>query len=128
MAAEKRRIGRLEVSLVGLGCNNFGRRLDALGTKKVVEAALAGGITHFDTAAGYGGGRSERLVGEFLKGQRDGVQHDQPEGDDNEDPQSGQDRVYGEFGHQQVTTSEPNTNPSESFRRRSVCRSVPSTL
>jgi aryl-alcohol dehydrogenase-like predicted oxidoreductase len=63
---------RLEVSAVGLGCNNFGRRLDLEGTAAVLEAALAAGITFFDTADTYGGGgASEALMGEVLKGRRD---------------------------------------------------------
>ncbi|MDX6624905.1 MAG: hypothetical protein QOE75_2837 [Solirubrobacterales bacterium] len=69
-----RRLGDsdLEVSLVGLGCNNFGRRLDLDGTVAVLEAALAAGITFFDTADIYGGaGASERLMGEALRGRRE---------------------------------------------------------
>jgi aryl-alcohol dehydrogenase-like predicted oxidoreductase len=61
----------LEVSLVGLGCNNFGKRLDLDGTAAVLEAALAAGITFFDTADIYGGSESERLMGEALQGRRD---------------------------------------------------------
>jgi aryl-alcohol dehydrogenase-like predicted oxidoreductase len=51
-----RRLGdsELEVSVVGLGCNNFGRRLGIEGTTAVVEAALDEGITFFDTADVYG--------------------------------------------------------------------------
>jgi aryl-alcohol dehydrogenase-like predicted oxidoreductase len=68
-----RRLGdsELEVSLVGLGCNNFGKRLDLDGTATVLEAALAAGITFFDTADIYGGSESERLMGEALQGRRD---------------------------------------------------------
>jgi aryl-alcohol dehydrogenase-like predicted oxidoreductase len=68
-----RRLGDsgLEVSLVGLGCNNFGKRLDLEGTAAVLEAALAAGITFFDTADIYGGSESERLMGEALQGRRD---------------------------------------------------------
>jgi aryl-alcohol dehydrogenase-like predicted oxidoreductase len=69
-----RRLGDsdLEVSVVGLGCNNFGRRLDADGTAAVLEAALEAGITLFDTADIYGGpGTSEELMGEVLQGRRD---------------------------------------------------------
>jgi aryl-alcohol dehydrogenase-like predicted oxidoreductase len=59
----------LEVSVVGLGCNNFGGRLDRDGTAAVLEAALAAGITLFDTADVYGGaGSSEQLIGEVLEG------------------------------------------------------------
>ena len=56
----KRRLGdsELEVSVVGLGCNNFGRRLDLDGTAAVLNAALEAGITFFDTADIYGGGRA----------------------------------------------------------------------
>ncbi|MBK5220242.1 MAG: aldo/keto reductase [Thermoleophilia bacterium] len=69
-----RRLGDsdLEVSAVGLGCNNFGRRLDLGGTAAVLEAALAAGITFFDTANSYGeDSASERLMGEALRGRRD---------------------------------------------------------
>ena len=68
-----RRLGdsELEVSVVGLGCNNFGRRLDLDGTAAVLEAALAAGVTLFDTADIYGGaGASERLMGDALAGRR----------------------------------------------------------
>jgi aryl-alcohol dehydrogenase-like predicted oxidoreductase len=63
----------LQVSRVGLGCNNFGRRLDLDGTRAVVEAALAEGITFLDTADIYGGNQSERFLGEILEGRRDEV-------------------------------------------------------
>ncbi len=69
-----RRLGDspLEVSAVGLGCNNFGRRLDLEGTAAVLEAALDAGVTFFDTADIYGGaGASEALIGEALEGRRD---------------------------------------------------------
>jgi aryl-alcohol dehydrogenase-like predicted oxidoreductase len=69
-----RRLGdsELEVSLVGLGCNNFGGRLDLDRSAAVLEAALGAGITLFDTADVYGGpGGSERLIGEALAGQRE---------------------------------------------------------
>jgi aryl-alcohol dehydrogenase-like predicted oxidoreductase len=64
----------LSVSIVGLGCNNFGRRIELDGTRAVVDAALEQGVTFFDTADIYGGGgRSEELLGEVLEGQvRDG--------------------------------------------------------
>lgn len=71
---ETRRIGRLEVSLVGLGCNNFGLRLDAERTAAVVHAALDAGITLFDTADVYGGGGgSEELLAQALGSRRDEV-------------------------------------------------------
>jgi aryl-alcohol dehydrogenase-like predicted oxidoreductase len=64
----------LTVSVVGLGCNNFGGRLDLAGTRAVVDAAIDAGITLFDTADIYGGGgRSEELLGEVLAGRRDQV-------------------------------------------------------
>ena len=64
----------LAVSVVGLGCNNFGRRLDLGGTRAVVDAALEAGITLLDTAETYGGmGRSEEFLGEVLAGRRDQV-------------------------------------------------------
>jgi aryl-alcohol dehydrogenase-like predicted oxidoreductase len=64
----------LQVSVVGLGCNNFGRRLDADGARGVVDAALEAGITLLDTAESYGGnGRSEEILGEVLAGRRDQV-------------------------------------------------------
>jgi aryl-alcohol dehydrogenase-like predicted oxidoreductase len=62
-----------EVSRVGLGCNNFGRRLDFERTREVVDAALEAGITFFDTADVYGDGNSERFLGEVLQGRRDRV-------------------------------------------------------
>jgi aryl-alcohol dehydrogenase-like predicted oxidoreductase len=68
-----RRLGdsHLEVSVVGLGCNNFGRRLDLKSTAAVLEAALDAGITLLDTADIYGGaGGSERLIGEILEDRR----------------------------------------------------------
>ena len=68
---QQRRIGVLEVSVVGLGCNNFGRRIDAAATERVVHAALDAGITLFDTADAYGAGRSEELLGAALSGRRD---------------------------------------------------------
>ncbi len=64
----------LAVSRVGLGCNNFGGRLDSAATRAVVDAALDAGITFLDTADIYGGGGgSERFLGEALAGRRDRV-------------------------------------------------------
>src|SRR5919201_3080965 len=70
-----RRLGRdgPEVSAVGLGCNNFGGRVDLEGTRAVVDAALEGGVTLLDTADTYGDGQSEAFLGEVLQGRRDGV-------------------------------------------------------
>jgi aryl-alcohol dehydrogenase-like predicted oxidoreductase len=64
----------IDVSTVGLGCNNFGRRLDLEGTRAVVDACLSEGIDFFDTADIYGGGgTSEELLGQVLEGRRDQV-------------------------------------------------------
>jgi aryl-alcohol dehydrogenase-like predicted oxidoreductase len=63
----------LQVSVVGLGCNNFGRRLDLAGTRRVVDAAIDHGITFFDTADIYGSGQSETFLGEVLAGRRDQI-------------------------------------------------------
>lgn len=60
----------LIVSAVGLGCNNFGARLDLRATKAVVEASLEAGINFFDTADVYGGGHSEEFLGQALSGRR----------------------------------------------------------
>src|SRR4051812_5930839 len=70
---ETRRIGSLEVSVVGLGCNNFGWRLDAERTATVVDAALDAGINFFDTADTYGSTRSEEFLGRALGRRRDEV-------------------------------------------------------
>jgi aryl-alcohol dehydrogenase-like predicted oxidoreductase len=61
----------LVVSVVGLGCNQFGRRLDAEASRAVVDAALGSGITLFDTAELYGDGESELFLGRALAGRRD---------------------------------------------------------
>jgi aryl-alcohol dehydrogenase-like predicted oxidoreductase len=69
-----RKLGPLEVTVVGLGCNNFGGRLDETGTKAVVDAALDEGVTFFDTADVYGNqGGSETVLGRLLQGRRDQV-------------------------------------------------------
>lgn len=65
--------GGPELSVLGLGCNNFGMKLDAAQTREVVAAALDAGITHFDTAEMYGGGRSEEFLGAALGRRRDDV-------------------------------------------------------
>jgi aryl-alcohol dehydrogenase-like predicted oxidoreductase len=73
---EYRRLGEsgLVVSVIGLGCNNFGVRLDADGTREVVDAAIDAGVTLFDTADVYGGGGgSETFLGQALAGRRDQV-------------------------------------------------------
>src|ERR1700683_3397496 len=64
----------LVVSVAGLGCNNFGGRLDLDGTRAVVDAAIDAGITLFDTSDTYGGGGgSESALGEILGRRRDEV-------------------------------------------------------
>jgi aryl-alcohol dehydrogenase-like predicted oxidoreductase len=70
---DTRRIGSLEVSGVGLGCNNFGRRLDSEATSAVVDAALDEGINFFDTADVYGGTKSEEFLGRALGQRREEV-------------------------------------------------------
>ncbi len=61
----------LRVSMVGLGCNNFGGRVDVDGTRKVVDKALDLGITLFDTADVYGNrGGSEEFLGQTLGDRR----------------------------------------------------------
>ena len=70
---EKRALGSLQASVVGLGCNNFGMRCDAEQSSVVVHAALDAGINFFDTADVYGGTRSEEFLGRALAGHRDEV-------------------------------------------------------
>ena len=68
---DKRRIGSLDATVVGVGCNNFGWKLHAAGTRAVVDAALDAGINFFDTADVYGDTMSEELLGRALRGRRD---------------------------------------------------------
>ena len=70
---QTRRIGALDVSVVGLGCNNFGGRIDEAATRKVVDAAIDAGINFFDTADIYGATSSEVLLGRALGARRDDV-------------------------------------------------------
>jgi aryl-alcohol dehydrogenase-like predicted oxidoreductase len=63
----------IQVSLIGLGCNQFGGRLDLDGTRAVIESAISNGITFLDTADRYGNTRSEEFIGEVLKSRRDEV-------------------------------------------------------
>ena len=73
---EKRVIGGpggLEVSLVGLGCNAFGRRVNESGTHAVLDKAIDAGIDFLDTAETYGDGQSEAFMGTGLMGKRDKV-------------------------------------------------------
>ena len=68
----KRRIGSLEVTVVGVGCNNFGRQLDAERTQRVMYAALDQGVNFFDTADSYGRPHtnSESVIGEVMGSRR----------------------------------------------------------
>jgi len=70
---ETRTIGSLDVSVVGLGCNNFGMRIGRKETAAVVGAALDAGITLFDTADIYGGTKSESYLGAALGARRDEI-------------------------------------------------------
>ena len=63
----------LKASVIGLGCNNFGGRLDLAKTLAVLDSALAEGVTFLDTASSYGKGRSEEFIGEWLPSRRDQV-------------------------------------------------------
>jgi aryl-alcohol dehydrogenase-like predicted oxidoreductase len=72
-AMETRRIGSLEVTVVGLGCNNFGWRIDEEASARVVHAALEAGVNFFDTADIYGGTRSEEFLARALGRRRDEV-------------------------------------------------------
>jgi aryl-alcohol dehydrogenase-like predicted oxidoreductase len=65
--------GGPEVSVVGLGTNNFGPRIDYGAARAVVDAAVAAGVTLLDTADIYGQGTSEEFIGRALEGRRDGV-------------------------------------------------------
>jgi aryl-alcohol dehydrogenase-like predicted oxidoreductase len=70
-----RQLGRsgLTVSVIGLGSNNFGWRLDVQQTRPVIDAALEAGINFLDTSDSYDNGNSEQILGEVLKGRRDEV-------------------------------------------------------
>ncbi|MEL7058800.1 MAG: aldo/keto reductase [Acidobacteriota bacterium] len=70
---QHRTIGSLSVSVVGLGCNNFGWHLEEAPSRRVIGAALDAGINHFDTADIYGDGASEEMLGRALGGRRDEV-------------------------------------------------------
>ena len=67
---ERRRIGKLAVTLTGLGCNNFGWRTDEAESRRVVDAAIDAGINFFDTADIYGSGQSEEFLGRALGSRR----------------------------------------------------------
>jgi aryl-alcohol dehydrogenase-like predicted oxidoreductase len=68
---EMRSIGSIPVPLAGVGCNNFGRRIDESRAKEVVDAAFEVGATLFDTADLYGSGASEEFLGKALRSRRD---------------------------------------------------------
>src|ERR1700730_4669720 len=68
---QTRNIGTLAASVIGLGCNNFGGRIDEATSRAVVDAALDAGVTLFDTADIYGATRSEEFLGRALRGRRD---------------------------------------------------------
>jgi aryl-alcohol dehydrogenase-like predicted oxidoreductase len=70
---ETRALGSLQVSVVGVGCNNFGARLDQAAATDVVQSALEAGVTFFDTADIYGGTKSEVMLGAALGTRRDDV-------------------------------------------------------
>jgi aryl-alcohol dehydrogenase-like predicted oxidoreductase len=63
---ETRKIGALRVSVVGMGCNNFGGRIDEAQTRNVINESINVGINLFDTADMYAGGKSEELLGRIL--------------------------------------------------------------
>jgi aryl-alcohol dehydrogenase-like predicted oxidoreductase len=65
-----RKIGSLRVTTIGIGCNNFGWRIDAKASAAVVDAAIASGINFFDTADVYGSGQSEEYLGRALGARR----------------------------------------------------------
>jgi aryl-alcohol dehydrogenase-like predicted oxidoreductase len=70
---QTRKVGSLEVSIVGLGCNNFGWRIDAEASAKVIDAAIESGVIFFDTADRYGKGQSEDFLGRALGKRRDQI-------------------------------------------------------
>ena len=63
----------IDISVVGMGCNAFGRRLDYETSRPVIHAAFDTGINFFDTAEAYGDGLSEEFIGRAIKGRRDQV-------------------------------------------------------
>ena len=70
---QTRKVGSLQVSAVGLGCNNFGWRIDAKASAKVIDTAIESGVTCFDTADRYGKGQSEDFLGRALGKRRDQI-------------------------------------------------------
>ena len=89
-----------DVSVVGLGCNNFGSRVNDEGTREVVDAALEAGITLLDTADVYGNrGGSESALGKALKGRRERVV------------------LATKFGHAMTDDAPPNRGSREYIRQ-----------
>ena len=89
-----------DVSVVGLGCNNFGSRVNDEGTRAVVKAAIEAGITLLDTADVYGNrGGSETALGKALKGRRDRVV------------------LATKFGHAMTDDAPPNRGSREYIRQ-----------
>src|SRR5437588_12885741 len=70
---QTRKVGSLQSSVVELCCNNFGWRIDAEASAKVIDAAIESGITFFDTADRYGKGQSEDFLGRALGSRRDQI-------------------------------------------------------
>jgi aryl-alcohol dehydrogenase-like predicted oxidoreductase len=70
---QMRKIRSLDVSVVGLGCNNFGWRIDSEASARVVDAAIESSVTFFDTADRYGKGQSEDFLGRALGKRRDQI-------------------------------------------------------
>ena len=70
---QTRKVGSLQVSAVGLGCNNFGWRIDAEASAKAIDTAIESGVTFFDTADRYGKGQSEDFLGRALGKRRDQI-------------------------------------------------------
>jgi aryl-alcohol dehydrogenase-like predicted oxidoreductase len=70
---DTRTIGSLAVTIVGVGCNNFGNRIDEQQSREVIDAAIDAGLNFFDTADMYGNGRSEEILGRALGPRRSDV-------------------------------------------------------
>lgn len=73
---ETRKLGGddgIDIPVVGVGCNAFGRRIDGAATASVVDAAIEAGVNFLDTAESYGGGLSEEYIGRAIAGRRDSV-------------------------------------------------------
>lgn len=126
-----RKLGVLDVSIVGLGCNAFGSRIDAAQTKAVVDAAIGAGINYFDTAESYGDGLSETYLGKALGSRRDkvviaskwGLPRDLAEGERAGDPQQIRARLERSLtrlgtdyiDHYQLHRPDPASPPAETL-------------